>query len=52
VAWLSACLKAFKSLKDYLKAQKTKKPYLKLPYVFAFAQTLLNLAALDSWGQF
>ena len=47
---LSKYLKAFKSFL-LLKAKKSKTAF-KTALCFRFAQTLLNLAALDSWGSF
>ncbi|KKZ45143.1 hypothetical protein BFR82_00065 [Acinetobacter pittii] len=48
---LSECLKAFKSF-FIIKSQKKSKTAFKTALCFRFAQTLLNLAALDSWEQF
>jgi len=46
---LSDCLKAFKSF-FIIKSPKKLKTAFKTALCFRFAQTLLNLAALDSWG--
>ncbi|MCE6835999.1 hypothetical protein KSA87_18355, partial [Acinetobacter baumannii] len=51
ISMLSECLKAFKSF-FIIKSQKKSKTAFKTALCFRFAQTLLNLAALDSWEQF